>query len=110
MRKILFKAKRIDNGEWAQGNVFFGENGECEICIGTPRVRITYDVDPETVCQYTGFDTDDGTPIFYGDIISLMFGGYPIKRIVTETDMNLEQYKRWQVVDNIHDPSEEESQ
>ena len=54
MREILFKAKRLDNNEWVQGNVFFADNGKCEICIGTPIVRITYDVDPETVCQYTG--------------------------------------------------------
>ena len=26
VREILFKAKRLDNGNWVDGNVFFGEN------------------------------------------------------------------------------------
>ena len=67
MREILFKAKRLDNGEWVEGNVFFADNGKCEICIGTPIVRITYEVDPETVCQYTGeeiFQNENTKPCF----------------------------------------------
>lgn len=29
MREILFKAKRIDNGEWIEGNLFFYSQRKC---------------------------------------------------------------------------------
>ena len=48
MRDILFRGKRLDNGEWVYG---------------------FYCVDPSTVGQYTGLKDKNGKRIFEGDII-----------------------------------------
>lgn len=70
MREILFKAKRIDNGEWLEGvpvdvtplACFSNDSVKKEIVMvragfadwGMPRGIEGASVDPETVCQYTG--------------------------------------------------------
>lgn len=60
MREILFKAKRADNGEWVEGYPLPSIAGKelnrmtvFEPFPGGTSVN-TYNVDPETVCQYTG--------------------------------------------------------
>lgn len=59
-REILFKAKRIDNGEWGEGQYAYITNPLTEdgkpirhlICNGT---NIFNDlIDPVTLCQFTG--------------------------------------------------------
>lgn len=76
MREILFKAKRIDNGEWVEGFVYVcGRTGEVEISWYNEEInmeRYTAIVDPETVCEYTGLVDSKGNKIFEHDIIDII--------------------------------------
>jgi uncharacterized phage protein (TIGR01671 family) len=71
MREILFRGKRLSDGAWFIGNLFVPDLDDAytQICMGTPTIRISANIDPETVGQFTGLFDMDGMKIFEGDIL-----------------------------------------
>lgn len=81
MRQILFRGKRVDNGEWLFGDLLKVSKSHLiapydgdwydfmppKSTLGLPSNR--YVVDPKTVGQFIGVKDKNGVKIFEGDLI-----------------------------------------
>lgn len=72
MREILFRGKRLDNGEWVTGYLeyFYSKDGTWKLhCYISIWGKEMHKVDPSTVGQFTGLMAN-GKRIFEGDLLN----------------------------------------
>ena len=133
MREILFRGKRIEDGQWVEGHYHFANwylPTSMEIVDRTHHIlqigRGDADkIDPETVGQFTGLTDKNGKKIFEGDVvlypwndqdkperftIKFKYGQFvasPVKENEDYWDFMVGGYsKEMEIIGNIHDNPE----
>ena len=118
MREILFKAKRKDNGKWVEG--YYYKMSETTYCFkedyerkpvpehhyilqermtdwGLPNQIVQIEIDPETLCQFTGLYDRNGKKIWENDIVEAWSqGSRAIGAVKQRVDGLWIMYPAWQ--------------
>lgn len=127
MREILFKAKRLDNGEWVEGYYVYCRKRHYILPVLNKAIGFDeredewIEIDPDTICQYTGLTDKNGKKIWENDIlrrdgywnirIEFENGVFMVRNAdkvqyinrVTCTSINTFNIKSYEVIGNIFD-------
>ena len=69
IENIKFKAKRLGDGEWVEGNLLRSAVGIKKKAYIVDNFNNAVSVIPSTVCMFTGLKDKNEIPIYEGDVI-----------------------------------------
>ena len=102
-KENLFKAKRKDNSEWVECYMVKYPSGKVEIfkkCVEPPDVLLRCEVDPKTICEYTGLKDKNGKEIWENDILRGHKNDNDLARVVFG-EFNVIDAETLEVVDRV---------
>ena len=124
MREILFRGKRIFDEQWVYGTMYKTATDLNPFILTIGKSGCSYQVDEETVGQYTGLKDKNGKRIFEGDVAKVLQGKdkdiayvgfengafmlYPKTGNIYERTLWEYWYNDWdvEIIGNIHDNPE----
>lgn len=135
MREIIFRGKRVDNGEWVEGNLIqnydccfiarknnYSNIGYCYDCDIPFSDDEMFEVKPESIGQFIGLTDKNDKKIFEGDVVEFKHKGKKVTGQVTYKYCRFEIYSKGisyslknlyllpqpdiKAIGNIHDNSE----
>lgn len=112
-REILFKAKRKDNGEWVEGYYVYCRKRHYILPVLNKAIGFDeredewVEVDPDTLCQYTGLTDKNGKKIWENDIVNCWtcidigdFANYRVE--IGYVEMNYGSFGLHRIQDNTY--------
>ncbi|MCK9577550.1 MAG: YopX family protein [Clostridia bacterium] len=96
----LFKAKRLDNGEEVQGYYWTNELGNHFIRVvkdkdGNFINAIDFEIDPETLCEFTGLTDNNGNKIWENNIVKHCAENKPALVEFVKGQFSIAKYGYW---------------